>query len=109
MKERLHVKLYKTNPKCFWKYVNSRLKAKPAITCLCKPDDSSIIVIPKMAEILNSYFTSAFTTENLTSLPSFVLDQPTCLLENIDITSFIAFNRLVNIKPGNNLVQRDGP
>ena len=54
-------------------------------------------MIPKMAEILNSYFTSVFATEDLTSLPSFQLDQPTCLLEKIDIASSIVFNKSVNI------------
>ena len=53
-----------------------------------------------MTEILNSYFTSVFSTElDLTSLPSFLLDQPTCLLENIDIAPSIVFNKLVNIIP----------
>jgi len=89
-----------SNPKCFWKYVNSSLKTKSTTTCLRKPDVSTTNVIPEMVEIFNNYFTSIFIEEDHTTLPAFQLDQSLPSLENIEITPLIIYNKLVKIIPG---------
>ena len=59
----------KHNPKAFWRYANSRLKTKTGIEnlkdehgCLTRGDEAK-------ATILNRFFSSVFTKEDLTTIP----------------------------------------
>ena len=62
----------KTNPKGFYKYVNKNLKTKPTIADL--EDNGEIITEDsKKADILNQYFSSVFTREDSSTIPT--LDQ----------------------------------
>ena len=59
----------KTNPKGFYKYVNKNLKTKPTIADL--EDNGEIITDDsKKADILNQYFSSVFTREDSSTIPS---------------------------------------
>ena len=59
----------KTNPKSFWRYVNTRLKTKPGIDVIenelghlkSSPSDK--------AKLLNKFFCSVFTVEDVTNMP----------------------------------------
>ena len=53
------------NPKRVWCYVNSSLKARPNIDALQCIDGSLASSNQEKADLLNSYFSSVFTHENL--------------------------------------------
>ena len=72
----------KQNPKDFWKYINSRLKVRPTIDDLQCLDGSTAHTDKDKTEALNNFFTSIFTQENLSSIPSFTLDTTVPLLQN---------------------------
>ena len=61
----------KTNSKAFWKYVQSKTKTRESVGNLA--DDRGEIVTEgiKKATILNEFFTSVFTKENTSEMPSF--------------------------------------
>ena len=58
-----------SNPKCFWKYVRSKLKVKDGISPLKNKNDVTITDDKGKAELLNDFFSSVFTREDLSSLP----------------------------------------
>ena len=53
-----------TNPKYFWKYVNSKLKVKNSIAELQRIDGSFTNCDSEMVNILNDYFGTVFTVED---------------------------------------------
>ena len=55
----------KTDPKTFYAYVMSKSKTKTSVGLLKNGDDVLISDDLEMSEILNSYFGSVFTKENL--------------------------------------------
>ena len=59
----------KTNPKAFWKYVRSKTKVKSGVKDLLKEDGSYAHTDGDKAEILNSFFASVFTDEDLSDVP----------------------------------------
>ena len=59
----------KSNPKAFWKYVNSRLKTKSKINNLDRQDGTTATTDLDKAELLNDFFCSVFTIEDLSYLP----------------------------------------
>ena len=76
----------KKNPKAFFAYTKSKLKTKTGIADLCK--DGVKITDSKMkADILNSYFGSVFTKENVHNIPAQrQSDAATSKLDFISIT-----------------------
>ena len=60
----------KTAPKQFWAYVKSRTKTRGRIPTLKNKDNSLANTPSKKAEALNNFFTSVFTKEDLTNIPS---------------------------------------
>ena len=62
------------NPKGFWKYVNSQLKTRPAINEIQLPDGTIAQDDVQKAEAFNQFFTSIFTKEAPTHLPSLHID-----------------------------------
>ena len=59
----------KTNPKAFWKYSNSRLKTKPKVGDL-KDTNGKLVSDAKLkAGVLNEFFASVFTTEDVNEVP----------------------------------------
>jgi len=61
----------KDNPKTFWKYVNSKLKTKLPVDTLRTSDDREATSNQEKGNTLNEYFTSVFTQEDLSNVPSF--------------------------------------
>ena len=76
----------KNNPKAFWRYVNSRLKVHLTINDLQCPDGSTAHIDRDKAETLNHFFTSVFTQENLSLIPSFTLDCTVTPLRTVTIS-----------------------
>ena len=64
----------------FWKYINSKLKLNTGISPLNDKDGNPISTDEGKANILNDYFSSVFTKENINNLPEFELKnlQETC-------------------------------
>ena len=60
----------KTNPKAFWRYCNTKLKTKPRIGDLVNSEGQPTHVDLEKADILNKYFASVFTREDLASMPT---------------------------------------
>ena len=89
----------KSNPKAFWRYVNSRLKVHPTIGDLQCPDGSTAHLDKDKAELLNQYFTSVFTHENLSVIPSFTLDHAVPSLHTVKISPNTVHKKLLDINP----------
>ena len=60
----------KSNPKDFWKYVNSRIKTSFKIDTLVRSDGSLALSDLDKANELNHSFSSVFTSENTDFIPS---------------------------------------
>ena len=69
--ERKVAKHSKSNPRQFWRYVNDKLKVNTGISPLDKDDGTKATEDDDKASILNKYFASVFTKENLNNLPDF--------------------------------------
>ena len=54
-----------SNPKRFWMYVHSKTKLKQGISTLERSDGSLTSDESEMAELLNNFFSSVFTNEDL--------------------------------------------
>ena len=59
----------KNNPKRFWQYVQSKTKHKSGISPLDKGNGDLAYGNKEKADILNSYFASVFTRENVNNVP----------------------------------------
>ena len=60
----------KGNPKTFWNYVNSKSGSKTSMGDLLGPNGETIENEQEKANILNTYFNSVFTKEDLTTSPA---------------------------------------
>ncbi|XP_071944903.1 uncharacterized protein [Antedon mediterranea] len=67
--EKKLAKEVKTNPKCFWNYVRSKTRIKCGISHLTKPDGSKTKNDEEKAFILNNFFCSTFTCEDISDVP----------------------------------------
>ena len=65
----------KSEPKQFWRYVKSKVKSKPAVFNLKKDDGEFVRTDKEKAELLNNFFSSVFTTEDVRNIPN-VDDKP---------------------------------
>jgi hypothetical protein len=61
----------KVNPKKFWKYVQEKLKVNTGIGTLKKKDGSLATDDASKADVLNEFFSSVFTHEDVTNVPKF--------------------------------------
>ena len=59
----------KTNPKVFWKYVNSKMKTRLPVD-IFRTNDGEAVSNLDIANVLNEYFVSVFTQEDLRNMPS---------------------------------------
>ena len=83
--EKLIAKEAKTNPKLFFQYVNSKLKPREKVSSLLKEDGSLTENDLEKAELLNSFFGSVFTKEDVNNVPVFNIDNDVCI-DNIVLT-----------------------
>ena len=81
------------NPKRFWRYVNASLKTRPDIDAIKRLDGSLASSDQEKADLLNSYFSSVFTREDLSNIPTLDLkDIPQ--LDNISISPSIVWREI---------------
>ena len=91
-------RIAKSKPKAFWKYAKSRLKTKPQIPALSKPDGSKASTPKDKAETLNAYFSSVFTVEDIQNIPA----TTSCVVEvlqTIEITPTVVRKKLHDLNP----------
>ena len=89
----------KINVKDFWKYVNSKLKRTTGICNLVKPDGSLTSTDAEKCQLLNDFFVSVLTKENLTNMPNLENKNNGIYLSDIIITSKAIENKLKNLDP----------
>ena len=83
----------KSNPKAFWRYVNTRLKTKTGIDAL-EDEEGVVHCSPqKKAEILSRYFGSVFVDEDLNTLPAAEQHSPE-MLTTINVTTAAVMEKL---------------
>ena len=75
----------KSNVKCFWKYVNNKLKRKTGIGPICRPDKSKTNNDREKADIFNTYFSSVFVNENIENVPVFEKRYDGLVMSDIEI------------------------
>jgi len=87
----------KDNPKAFWKYVNSKLKTKLPVDTLRTSDNREATSNQDKANVLNEYFASVFTQEDLSNVPVFpeLFEGPP--LTDIRVSEEDVYDKLVNL------------
>ncbi len=89
----------KTNPKAFYKYAQSKMKTRARITNLTDEDGNLVTDDKEKADLMNRFFTSVFTDEDLTSMPNFDerdYDHP---LTDFQITPDMVKKKLQKLNP----------
>ena len=97
--EKKLVRKFKDKPKLFYGYVRSKLKVKPVVTNLTKPDGTSTDNDEEVTEVLSEFFRSVFTEEGDEPLPAFQdrVNQDNTLAD-ITITKEDVEKKLRNLK-----------
>ena len=88
--ERDFASMVKEKPKCFGSMQTQRLKTKPSIPALTKPDGSKATTPKDKADTLNNFFTSVFTIENMETIPATQSCRIDEIKSTIDITPEMA-------------------
>ena len=88
-----------TNPKAFWKYVNSRLKTKSQVDDLLREDGSRATTDDEKAKTLNEFFSSVFTAEDATTVHEPTKHFEGAYLNDIDITEEKIRSKLRKLDP----------
>ena len=86
------------NAKGFWRYVNSRMKSKSRVDALL--DNGALVCDDEgKASVLNNFFSSVFTIEDVVNIPVpvHVFDGP--VLEDVDVSADVIAGKLGNLKP----------
>ena len=88
----------KHNPKAFWRYSNSRLKTKVKIDSLV--DEHGVLTKDDgaKASILNKYFSSVFTVEDISTLPQPPATDHAQDLSDVTITADMVRSKLKGLK-----------
>lgn len=90
----------KSNPKAFYKYVNSKLKTKSGIGNLDKPDGGKATTDKEKAESLNQFFTSVFTREKEGIVPDYTPNAEIKFpLEEVDVSEDKVRRKLDKLNP----------
>ena len=95
----------KTNPKAFWAYVNSKVKHVSGIEALNAGNGVVADTDHDKARVLNSFFATTFTQEDLVDVPAFTTDYDGELLEDIEFTKEEVARKLEELDP----VKSSGP
>lgn len=95
--ERNLVNDFKENKKCFWKYVNKKLKRKTGIAALSTPDDVYVYDDKSKADVLNDFFISVFVDENTTNIPVCIDRSNDRILSDLVISKEAIFKKLNNL------------
>lgn len=88
----------KTNPKAFWKYANSSLKSRRGLGILKNELGEIAETDDQRAKLLNEYFYSIFTQEDLQHIPDLEERHNGIFLSDIDISTSAVKNKLKLLK-----------
>ena len=88
-----------TNPKKFWNYVNQNLRVKPGIPMLQQRDGSFTDNDNDVANLLNDYFCSVFTSEDLSTIPTLPPRNFKSTLSDIQLTPDDVLLQLQRLQP----------
>ena len=86
------------NVKGFWRYVNSRMKSRSRVDALL--DNGALVCDDEgKATVLNNFFSSVFTIEDVVNIPvsDHVFAGP--VLEDVDVSADIVAVKLAKLKP----------
>ena len=97
--ERKIAKESMTNPKGFWKYVKSKLGKSQGMGDLRDENGEQISDNIGKADLLNNFFSSTFTTEDLNSIPSGEQKCFTSFVSDIEISESEVKKLLQNLDP----------
>ena len=89
----------RNNPKRFWSYVKSKTKIESSIPALKSSDNNEATTDNDTAAMLNYFFSSVFTNEDLDNLPHINSHQYSVPLSNISITIEQVYCKLRSLKP----------
>ena len=89
----------KKNPKAFYRYVNSKLKGRGAIPDSRNDDGSTINTNLDKANAFNEFFSSVFTKQDATALPTVPNKPVKQLLTDISFTIEDVLKLLQGLKP----------
>ena len=89
----------KTSVKEFWKYVNSKLKRTTGLSNLTKPDGTLTTSDEEICTLLNDFFISVLTKENLKDMPVPENKNNDIFLSDIIITSKAVHDKLIKLDP----------
>ena len=92
-------RIAKSKPKAFSKYAKSRLKTKPQIPALSKPDGSKASTPKDKAGTLHAYFFSVFTVEDIQNIPETTPCVIEEVLQTIEITLTVVRKKLHDLNP----------
>ena len=87
----------KSNPNAFWRYCNTKLKTKPRIGDLINSEGQPTHEDLEKADILNKYFASVFTREDLASMPTLENKHVDPQLRDITIDEEIVKKKLLKL------------
>ena len=87
----------KTNNKHYWRYANSKLKTKSRVPDLKVSDSRFADSEQEKVDVLNQFFTSVFTREDLSSIPQLEERQFASPLTDINITEELVLNALKSL------------
>ena len=87
----------KHNPKGFWSYVKKKVKSHTTIKEIENEAGEVVSESKEKADILNNYFSSVFTKENLGSVPGIPRHSNAQNIDNINITAEDIMKRLLKL------------
>jgi hypothetical protein len=88
----------KQNPKAFWKYVSSKTKSRSGVSDLERGDGSMTTSNKDKAEVLNQFFSSVFTREDIDNVPSLGDRYEGEVLSDLKVTEEAVLKKLIKLK-----------
>ena len=98
IKEKNISRQVKSNPKAFYNYVSSKTKSRDGIPNLKNNDGNLTTNNSEKADLLNEYFSSVFTKEDLNNIPT-LSSRTDQILNKVEITSIQMRDKLKSLKP----------
>ena len=91
----------KQDPRAFFSYVRGKQKVKDSIGPLVDPTNGvTVSDSQEMSDILNNYFSSVFTSENVVNRESLIVGNSSCSISDIVCTPDLVKKKLSGLKHG---------